>query len=616
MGLAGLVWAMLAAQDGTALAERYASGVRALVEAKCGKCHSPSKKKGGLDLVSLKDPKAALRERKAWRLGAEAVAAGEMPPEGEPALAAADRKALLDWMRAAADFLDCSDPAERDPGPPLLRRLTRTEYDLTVRDLLGIAFDAGERAGLPADGGGQAFENQAAGLVLPPALMEKYFAAADLALERFLADLGRKSAGTAFAWKAASTKAALGDLVRRAWRRPPSAAELARYEALLARGQGPEALRLPLRALLVSPNFLFRIEEDRPAPKGRPGAPLSGHEVAVRLSYFLTSSMPDAELFKAAEEGRLTDAAGVEAQARRLLASPRAKALATGFGMQWLQLQKLEAARPSTEYFPTFNGRLRESMRLEAEHFLDGLRREDRPLTDVIDASYTYLTPELAKHYGIPGVSGKEPVKVELKPEHHRGGVLGMGAVLAVNAHVHRTSPTLRGKWILEVLLGTPPPPPPPDAGQIEEGKGKGKEAKSFRELLTLHATQPACAACHRRIDPLGFALDPFNAVGEWRASQGGQPIDAVGVLPTGERFEGFEGLKQVLLGRKEQILRHLASEMLSYALGRGTLPSDECALREIGARMKAEGNRFSSLVLGIVTSAPFRERRAAGKAE
>ncbi len=429
--------------------------------------------------------------------------------------------------------------------------------------------------------------------------MEKHFAAAELILDKMKP------------LKGASPREIVARFGRRAYRRPVQDDEIDRLMTLharaAARGDAPEkALRLPLKAVLVSPHFLFRVEREQPGTKPYR---IRDSELAVRLSYFLWSTMPDDALSADAEQGKLSDPAVLEAQVRRMLAHPNAKALTLNFAAQWLQLRKLEYARPSTEFFPSFNNRLKQAMREEATTFLDKLREEDRSVLDLLDSDYAWLNGELAKHYGIAGVEGKDFRRVALQPEHHRGGLLGMGAVLALTSHTSRTSPTLRGKWILEAIFGTPPPPPPPDAGTIKEQK-KGVEPKTFRELMALHATQPACATCHKRIDPLGFALENYDAVGAWRDTQGGKPMDAVGVLPSGERFEGVAGLKQVLLRSRDAFERNLIEQMLAYALGRDVLDTDECAIREIQTAAAKNEHRFSTLVLGVVKCFPMQYRR------
>jgi hypothetical protein len=589
--LAGSLSAQNAPDDLTALLEK---DIRPILGSHCLRCHGPQKKKGGVDFS-----KASLRDRKNWKKALAQVEAVEMPPEGEKPLATEQRDALLAWLRGAAAYVDCSNPAERHPGPPVLRRLNRSEYTATVRDLTGVTFDVAAEVGMPEEATGTAFDTSANALVLPPALLEKHFAAAELILDRMKPLKGE------------SPRAIIAAFARRSFRRPPTDDEIDRLMALhdrgASRGDAPaKALRLPLKAILVSPHFLFRVEREQPA-----SGPyrIRDHELAVRLSYFLWSTMPDEALTADADKGSLADPAVLEAEVRRMLAHPKARALTQNFAAQWLQLRKLDYARPSTEFFPAFTNKVKQAMRDEATTFLDKLREEDRSVLDLLDCDYAWLNGDLAKHYGIPGVEGKEFRRVALKPEDHRGGLLGMGAILALTSHTSRTSPTLRGKWILESIYGTPPPPPPPDAGTIKEQK-KGAEPKTFRELMALHATQPACATCHRRIDPLGFALENYDAVGAWRDSQGGKPVDAAALLPTGERFDGVAGLKQVLLRTRDAFERNMIEQMMAYALGRDVADGDECAVREIQAALAKADHRFSAMVIAIAKSFPMQYRQ------
>lgn len=566
-----------AAPSTSDLAVRYAREVRPILEARCAGCHSPKKKKGDVDFASLADPKAALANARLWKKALAQVETGEMPPEGETALTTSEKSALSAWLKDAAAWVD-PDRATWDPGPSIVRRLSRTEYLLSVKDLLGV--DADESL-LPAESTGDAFETLGAALTLSTSLMEKYFAAADSALDRLFAKPSKLLDG--------DPRAVLEKLARRAYRRPPEKEEVDRLHRLGLRGG--------LKAMLVSPNFLLRIEEDRPGAGA--WAPVGEAELATRLSYFLWSRPPG-------------EKAGDVAS---MLADPKSKALTEHFWAKWMQLEKLQQARPSTEFFPAFNNRLKQLMREEALAFLEGLRREDRSVLELLDADYAYLNEDLAKHYGVAGVTGKELRKVGLKPEHRRGGLLGMGAVLASTSHTHRTSPTLRGKYVLEVIFGTPPPPPPPDAGLIKEDPKKNKDPRTFREMLAQHATQPSCAMCHKRIDPLGFGLDNFDAVGAWRDTLGGgQALDVSGTLPGGQSFSGFDGLKKILLARKDEFVRNLCERLLSYALGREILPGDEGALREIHAEVEKGEYRYSALVGAVARSFPFRHRRAAAR--
>ena len=319
--------------------------------------------------------------------------------------------------------------------------------------------------------------------------------------------------------------------------------------------------------------------------------------------------MPDDELADLADQGKLSDPATLNKQALRLLADPRARALADRFAVQWLQLSKLATARPSTEFFPTFTPQLRQAMYDETTTFFDRLRQEDRSVAELLDADYAYLNATLAKHYGIDGIEGAQMRRVALKPEQHRGGLLGMGSVLALTSHTSRTSPTMRGKWVLEVIFGTPPPPPPPDAGVLKADKDK-HAPKSFREQLSQHASQAACVSCHKRMDPLGFALENYDAVGAWRESAGGEKIDATGQLPGGEKLVGAADLKAVLRKRRPEFVRNLTEQMLMYALARELQHFDEPAIREITAALEKNDHRFSTLVLEVVKSYPFQYRR------
>jgi hypothetical protein len=498
-----------------------------------------------------------------------------------------------------------------------------------VRDLMGVDFDVSGAVGMPDESGGEAFDNLAAALTVSDTLMEKYFAAADLILEKLYETArprGEKpkpgSLPTAFetvvslspSWIVPPQVAArrvVERIARRGYRRPVEPREVDRLLTLFptstTRASYREALKPVLKAVLVSPNFLLRVERDR-ATDPDAAYRVNDHELAARLSYFLWSSKPDEALMALAERGELSRPEVYDAQVRRMLADTKARALTDDFAAQWLRLRKLADARPSTEFFPTFTPSLRRAMYDEAATFFDKLRADDRPITDLLDADYTYLNDELASHYGIKGVSGPEMRRVKLT-DPARGGLLGMGAVLAMTSHTNRTSPTLRGKYVLDVVLGTPPPPPPPDVGQIDESK-KGKEAKTFRDLLTMHATRPACAGCHTKIDPLGFGLENFDAVGRFRKS--GPDVDATGKLPSGEKFDGPGGLKKILLARKARFVENMTERLLAYALGRDLQSSDAVAVKAIVADLGKNGDRLSALVLGVAKSYPLQHRRNA----
>jgi hypothetical protein len=401
-------------------------------------------------------------------------------------------------------------------------------------------------------------------------------------------------------------------LARRAFRRPVAASEVQKYIALAQQAQKDEGsfeegLAVGIQALLVSPDFLFRIEHKRPAATPSLTKPITQHELASRLSYFLWASMPDDALRAVADAGTLRDPAVLGAQVRRMLRDPKARALAEQFGGQWLQFRALESLTRNRERFPDFEDYLRVSMRRETELFLDYVIREDRSIFDFIDARYSFLNERLARHYGIAGVSGPEFRRVDLTGTP-RGGVLTQGSVLTVSSYATRTSPVLRGKWILDNLLNAPPPAPPADVPNLDEGTIG--TAASMRKQLEAHRKDPTCASCHRRMDPLGFGLENFDAVGAWRTMDGKFPIDATGYLPDGEEFNGPDELRGILTRQRETFARALTSKLLTYALGRGLERYDTPTVKQIAARLPARNYRFSALVLEIVKSLPFQQQR------
>jgi hypothetical protein len=397
----------------------------------------------------------------------------------------------------------------------------------------------------------------------------------------------------------------LSDLARRAYRRPVSEPEIDALVKLVASVQKEgdsfeEGLCLAIQQILISPHFLFRVEKTA-------SGPLSSHELATRLSYFLWSSMPDDELFRLADEGKLNQPAVLEAQVRRMLKDDRAVAFVENFGGQWLQTRALESHVPDRVRFPEFTDYTRMSMKKETDLFFEYILREDRPIVDFLDADYTFLNRRLAEFYQIPGVTGHEFRKVDLKGTR-RGGVWTQASVLTVSSYANRTSPVLRGKWILETLLNAPPPPPPPDVPILDE-KALGKTV-SLKQVLDKHRANPTCASCHGRTDPLGFALEHFDAIGRWREKDGEFPIETAGTLPDGRSFKGHEGLRTLLRADASAFTEGLTEKMLIYALGRGLEPSDRKSVRTIVDRTAKEGYRFSSLVLGIVQSEAFQTRR------
>jgi len=582
------------------------------LRANCLSCHNDRETSGSVDFSAIKDQAGAKSRFALWKKAVEQVRTGNMPPEEN--LEPAAKRTLLAWFEATFDT-----SARPDPGPPLLRQLTRNEYSQTIRDLLRINYDAAAEAGIPDENVVEGFANRAGGLVLESSLMERYFTAADLALERLFTDPGAGFARKALLSPRTSaddreaTQQVLKALLRRAFRRPVTDEEVARYAVVAdsARTSGDNfeaALRKAMKPILVSPYFLLRVETSgEPGQIGR----INDHELAVRLSYFLSSTMPDDELAAAADRNELSRPEVLEKHVRRLLTNPRASALTSQFLTRWLQLPQLRKALPTQNQFPAFTRSLRDAMERETYLFCDHLRQQDRSILELLDADYTFVDAELARHYRLEKTPTKGFEKVALRPEDHRGGVLGMGSILTMTSHTDRTKPTARGKWILEVLLGAPPPPPPAAAGSFAPQAKDRPEPKNFREKLAQHASDQNCVGCHRRVDPLGFALENFDAVGTWRDALGDAPVDNRATLPGLGDFQGVDGLRKVLRARQAQFVENLAAQTLTYALARELDYYDEPALKTITAALERDEYRFSTLVLQVVQSYPFQHRKA-----
>lgn len=398
----------------------------------------------------------------------------------------------------------------------------------------------------------------------------------------------------------------------RAFRRPATRDEIDRYLRMyaLARKQGDsfnEGIATALEAVLVAPEFLYRIEKDPAA--GRDPVAIAPYELASRLSYFLWSSMPDEELMKLAGSGALARPEVVKQQVMRMLHDPKSFALTENFAGQWLQFRNIDVVKPDPGVFPLFDDGLRYSMRRETELFFDCIVRQDRSLLELLDAKYSFLNERLARFYGVSGVSGPEFRRVDMSQTQRGGGVLAQGSVLTVTSYSTRTSPVVRGKWILETLLNAPPPAPPPGVPPLDETQiGRGM---TLRQQMEAHRKAPACSSCHARMDPLGFGLENFNGVGSWRTQDGKSAIDSAGSLPDGRSFHTPVELKQILLGDRAAFVRGMTEKMLTYALGRGLERYDKPTVSSIVTAVEKNDYRFSSLVLGIVESMPFRMRGA-----
>jgi hypothetical protein len=400
----------------------------------------------------------------------------------------------------------------------------------------------------------------------------------------------------------------LTTLARRAYRRLPTGAEIATlvgfYRAGRADGDFDLGIERGLRRILSSPAFLFRIERAPSAATPDATFALSSIDLASRLSFFLWSSIPDDELLKLAAAGTLSNPAVLDQQVQRMLRDEKSQALVDNFAMQWLQLGRLAGVVPDVDEFPDFDENLREAMREETRQFVGSQLREDRSVVDLVGADYSFINERLARHYGVPHVYGGRFRRVVFT-DGIRGGLLGQASILTATSYPNRTSPVLRGRWLLETLLGAPPPPPPPDVPPLKEN-GMDGERHSVRERLDAHRKNPGCAICHVRMDPLGFSLENFDALGKWRAASDGVAVDASASLPDGSRFEGVAGLRALIAGHREDFVRTFADRLLSYALGRGTEPADFPAVRRIVRETAAQDYRWSAIIKAIVHSTPF----------
>lgn len=401
----------------------------------------------------------------------------------------------------------------------------------------------------------------------------------------------------------------VGDFAARAWRRPPSQDEIAKLAGFvkLAQDEGDdinEGLKLAVRATLVSPHFLFRVETD-PSPTSIEPHPLNDYEIASRLSYFLWSTMPDDELFQAAADGKLQDEDEIRAQVLRMLDDPRAEAFVENFAGQWLFMRVLASHNPDNGAYPGFDESLRDAMMKETTLFFREFLSEDRSMKEMLTADFTYMNDRLAKHYGLPGGIGPELKRVALK-EGKRRGLLTQAALLTVTSHTTRTSPVKRGKWVLEQLLCSAPPPPPPD---VEGLPTESVPTGSVRDQLEQHVSNATCAACHKAMDPIGFALENFDGIGSYRTEDMGFPIDASGLLPTGETFNGAQEMETLLAG-DERFTSCVARQVFTYALGRAPELSDKPAMNKLARDFEAAGFTLKELLVLVATSEPFRMRR------
>jgi hypothetical protein len=409
-------------------------------------------------------------------------------------------------------------------------------------------------------------------------------------------------------------KQILSNFARRAYRRAVTDADLQKplklYSDARATGGFETGIETGLRALLISPEFLFRVEQDPANVAANTAYRLSDLELASRLSFFLWSSIPDDELLNAAIAGKLKEPAVLEKQVRRMLADSRSEALVNNFADQWLYLRNLQTIIPDAREFPDFDDNLRQAMRRETEMFFESIMREDRNVLDLLSANYTFVNERLAKHYGIPNIYDSYFRRVTFDANSPRRGLLGQASILTLTSYADRTSPVVRGKWILANIVGSPPPNPPPNVPLLSASASAAK-SPTMRDRMAAHRAVQPCAGCHRLMDPVGLSLENYDAIGRWRNTDQDEPIDAAGSLPDGVQFQGVSGLRQALLSRPELFVNTLTEKLLTYGLGRGLESYDAAAVRKIVRDGHNNDYRFSSLVLGIVNSTPFQMRRS-----
>ncbi len=600
------------AQEANSTAQ-FAENITPFLAKHCVACHSGDEAEGGIMLDRYRQSANVQEDFELWEKIIRLINAHQMPPAEEPQPTPDEVLAVSAAIEAELAKFDCT--AEKHPGRVTIRRLNKAEYDNTVRDLVGLDLRLAD--GFPSDDVGNGFDNIADVLSIPPILLEKYLAAATVIADRVYEDKAARK--RVFPYQAKSddervqiARRNVNEFAAKAFRRPLSEDEQERLFGIMRFAWQRDAneadiFKTVITAILSSPHFIFRVEQD-PDPGNDDGIrQLNGYELASRLSYFLWSSMPDQRLFDLAESGELIKHDVLAAEAKRMLADPKSMALVDNFAGQWLQLRDVSRLMPDPNKFPDFDGELQTAMRRETELFFAAIIREDRSVLEFLDADYTYVNQRLARHYGIAEVSGDGFQRVPLAAG--RRGVLTHASILMLTSNPTRTSPVKRGKWILDNFLAEPPPPPPANVPELEEGN---ETLGSLREQMEQHRANESCAVCHRTMDALGFGLENFDGVGAWRDRDGKFDIDASGELPGGRKFAGASDLMGILVAeKKEQFCKCLAGKLLTYALGRGLGSYDRCTIKDCLTIMKENEYRFSSLVTAIVTSDPFTLREA-----
>ena len=581
-----------------------------LLKSTCFDCHGNGSESGDLNLETLVSVEPLVAQRKHWINVIEQLKNRSMPPADSEPMPEPDRRYMAAWLTNAIMNFDYT--TVRQVGREPAKRLTRDEYNHTVRDLFGTDLRPADK--FPSDmAASSGFDNSGNSLFIHPITMERYVGAADAITTRVFNDdemtqrfLKLNAANTDP--KKIDARKVIGRFASRAYRRPVPADELGLlvkyFDSLVARGEQPlSAIGGTTEAILVSPSFLIRSEQTRDSQQPYR---ISNWELATRLSYFLWASMPDEELFRLARSGQLQVPANIAKQVDRMLVDQKSETLGSLFAAQWLGYNDLNRVRPGPIDNPWCTDSLCDAMLKESGMFFHSLVTANAPIDRLIDGDYTFLNEELAKHYKIPGIQGDAMRRVALDGQP-RGGILSHASVLAITSFPGRTSPVLRGNWILSELLGTPPPPPPPNASEFDESISENNRLTQ-RQKLQRHRDNPNCYACHSQIDPLGFSLERYDWFGRFRPQQKGRKLSAVGKFPDGNEFVGLRGLQNVIKeDRMNDLVTQLTRKMLSYALGRQLEFYDEATVGEIVAKTNSDGRRIRTLIQAIVASDTFQ---------
>ena len=642
--------ALLSAASGVAFADEdpFSKQIVPFLEKHCYDCHQGDAAEAGVDLSQHNTLAEAQNARARWNQIRGLIELRAMPPEDhDPQPSEEQRQAIAKQIDQLVNRTDCG--VDNDPGRVTMRRLNAVEYDNTLRDLLGVKFRASQLVGLPSDDVGNGFDNQGEVLSTSSLLLEKYLDAAAEVVRRTLEADAKRAPGKRRLLLAEpsddlddrqAARKIFAQLLPKAYRRPVNANEVERLVDLTAataeRGQDfTSSVGVGAQAMLISPHFLFRVE----SPATRVGqsppepTPVENYELASRLSYFLWASMPDDALLERAAAGSLNTDDELNQQIHRMLDAPGADQLVTRFFAQWLGLPAIEQVSPDPGKFPVWNTRLGMAMREETLRLCRVVMEEDRSLFELFDADYTFVNPRMAELYGMkflgqdprelfvegPGPPEKKHrrgprrgakyrledrwIKVPLPPG--RRGVMTHASVLTLTSNPAETSPVKRGLWVLDTVLGDPPPPAPPTVPSLEESVGEKTDLPT-REKLAIHRENPSCASCHQQMDPIGLGLQNYDPLGRWRDTEHGHEVDASGEL-AGQKFEGPQQLLEQIRQREDAIARNFVRRLLTYALGRGLRPADECAVDEIVADAKQRHYVMSSLIEGVVLSEPFR---------